>query len=156
MLRLTPSPSSEVLIFLVKMFLTKKIGVSNSGDTSPLFMKFVHKKSFFPREAPPPKKKKKKKKRFHLGQSIQIWVYGVGWSQTFINHCFSWKIWPVFVENFRLMSQISKKSWGVFTSLGQLSQIKPFFFLFWGWGVGGTSLILYYSLMLMHIKSYLR
>ena len=66
MLRLTPSPSSEVLIFLVKMFLTKKIGVSNSGDTSPLFMKFVHKKSFFPKEAPPKKKTKKNKKTTNL------------------------------------------------------------------------------------------
>ena len=26
--------------------------------------------------------------RFYLGQLTQMWVGGVGWSQTFINHCF--------------------------------------------------------------------
>ena len=29
-----------------------------------------------------------KKKRFYLVQLTQMWVDGVGWTQTFINHCF--------------------------------------------------------------------
>ena len=148
MLRLTPSPSSEVLIFLVKMFLTKKIGVSNSGDTSPLFMKFVHKKSFFPREAPPPKKTVS---FGTIDPNLGVWGRVI---PNFYKSLFFMEDLARFCRKFPVNVPNLQKVLGCVHKFGSIVPNKTFFLSFLR--VGGTSLILYYSLMLMHIKSYLR
>ena len=69
---------------------------------------------------------------FVIDPNIGGCLGGVGWSQTFINHCCYGIFDPFFAENFRLIHGQISLFQGGFTCLNLLSQIKLKPVIFWG------------------------
>ena len=69
-------------------------------------------------------------KNCYLGQLTQMWVGGVRWSKTFINHCF-YGIFGLFLLKISGKFTLNVPNFlgwvGWFTSSGQCTQIKTFF-----------------------------
>ena len=69
---------------------------------------------------------KETKKRVYLGQLAEMWVGGVGWSQTFINHySYGTFFCRKFSANSCLNSQISDSNIQIFTLQGKLRSRSP-------------------------------
>ena len=77
--------------------------------------------------------------------TLYMWVGGVGWSQTFINHCF-----------YGIFDQIYESAWGGWVQkFGTFTQIKQFFFCFFlGGGLPNSNLTQIASFQIMPFENF--